>query len=467
MSWLIILIVFGVICFQTKVFIDTLKGIEKLKTIFPHNINLQVKLGVNNDDGTYRILSNRKDVKSEVWNSILSSINRYLGKNKGRVSDFALVKDIVDRNVDAAEEDVRELLPVPLYSGLVGTMLGIIVGLLYLVSSEGLETLLSSEIQNLSNVGVGGLLQDVAYAMIGSLFGVGFTTYSTLAVRNAKSGVENKKHVFLSWIQAELLPVMTDSTGAVMSQLSSELAVFNEKFHDNAVAMTTTVDKVNIATDNQIRLLDAVEKLQTKRVTQSSLELYERLSSSAGEIGRLAALLNNSASYLEQVRALNDRLDDSEGRMKTLEEMGEYFMRERTNIERIESISSEAVNSANEAMKRASEMFASHLKEMNIRLENSLEKQEKLLESKSAEMAKVITEVNNLSGVRQLLSDLNKTVQAQNRILQQNAGHNIGLPSPSPSFYSPSTFFKSLVAAASFAILVFFVFFILQYLKVI
>ena len=106
MSWLIILIVFGVICFQTKVFIDTLKGIEKLKTIFPHNINLQVKLGVNNDDGTYRILSNRKDVKSEVWNSILSSINRYLGKNKGRVSDFALVKDIVDRNVDAAEEDV-------------------------------------------------------------------------------------------------------------------------------------------------------------------------------------------------------------------------------------------------------------------------------------------------------------------------------------------------------------------------
>ena len=411
------------ICFQTKVFIDTLKGIEKLKTIFPHNINLQVKLGVNNDDGTYRILSNRKDVKSEVWNSILSSINRYLGKNKGRVSDFALVKDIVDRNVDAAEEDVRELLPVPLYSGLVGTMLGIIVGLLYLVSSEGLETLLSSEIQNLSNVGVGGLLQDVAYAMIGSLFGVGFTTYSTLAVRNAKSGVENKKHVFLSWIQAELLPVMTDSTGAVMSQLSSELAVFNEKYHDNAVAMTTTVDKVNIATDNQIRLLDAVEKLQTKRVTQSSLELYERLSSSAGEIGRLATLLNNSASYLEQVRALNDRLD--------------------------------------------SEMFASHLKEMNIRLENSLEKQEKLLESKSAEMAKVITEVNNLSGVRQLLSDLNKTVQAQNRILQQNAGHNIGLPSPSPSFDSPSTFFKSLVAAASFAILVFFVFFILQYLKVI
>ena len=71
------------------------------------------------------IINNENEVAKEIENSI----NTYLIKNKGAVSDFNLIKDIVERNCDAVESEIESVTPMPLYIGLVGTMLGIIVGL--------------------------------------------------------------------------------------------------------------------------------------------------------------------------------------------------------------------------------------------------------------------------------------------------------------------------------------------------
>ncbi len=54
-----------------------------------------------------------------IFNVILTSINRYLANNKGQVSDYYLMKDIVDRNVDAKEDEINTLIPIPLYLGLI------------------------------------------------------------------------------------------------------------------------------------------------------------------------------------------------------------------------------------------------------------------------------------------------------------------------------------------------------------
>ena len=59
---------------------------------------------------------------------ILNSVNGYLLRNKGAVSDFNLVKDIVDRNIDKVDDEISNHLPTPLYLGLMGTMLGIVGG---------------------------------------------------------------------------------------------------------------------------------------------------------------------------------------------------------------------------------------------------------------------------------------------------------------------------------------------------
>lgn len=468
MTFFISLIIVGVVGWQCYIFFwHTLPGIKRLGNIFPENVDRQMRV-YNKDEKDesipISISSDGRKKKSDVWDAIMSSINKYLRKNNGRVSDFSLIKDIVDRNCDAAEEDVRELVPVPLYTGLVGTMLGIIFGLIALVSSEGLETLLSSEISNLSDVGVGGLLIDVAVAMIGSCVGVGFTIASTMLIRDRVGEVEEHKHAFLSWIQAELLPVVSSSLTATIDRLSRDLMTFNADFRDNSRNMSETVHRVNTATDLQVRMLEAVEQLKSKRVSEASLELYERLSRSSQEIGRLADLLRNSTDYLNEVRLLNQKLDHSEKRMKTLEEMGEYFMRERTNVERIENIAVESVAAASAAVNNSVKQFEINLNKLHNQMESMLEKEQSIFEKKSREMMQVITEINNLSSVKQLISKLNETTKEQNRILQEQA---MAARGSNPGSAGIPTWLKVMIATACLTVIGFGLAFLMHYLNVI
>ena len=75
---------------------------------------------------------------------IIDSINKYLEKNKDAVTDFNLIRDIIDRNTDSIEEEIQTQIPIPLYYGLMGTMLGILIGVIALVFSGSLGNLLST-----------------------------------------------------------------------------------------------------------------------------------------------------------------------------------------------------------------------------------------------------------------------------------------------------------------------------------
>ncbi len=58
--------------------------------------------------------------KNLVFEKILFSTNNYLIRNRGASSDFNLIKDIVERNIDAVEEDINSSIGIPLYLGLMG-----------------------------------------------------------------------------------------------------------------------------------------------------------------------------------------------------------------------------------------------------------------------------------------------------------------------------------------------------------
>ena len=67
------------------------------------------------------------DVAKGILFQIVQAINSYLLKNKGATGDFLLIKDIVERYCDTKHEEIETQLPMPLYMGLMGTMLGIII----------------------------------------------------------------------------------------------------------------------------------------------------------------------------------------------------------------------------------------------------------------------------------------------------------------------------------------------------
>ena len=104
-----------------------------------------------------------------IYQEIETSINSYLESNKSGISDFSLMKDIVDRNCDAAEEEINTQIPIPLYLGLVGTMVGILVGIGHLWISGGLSDLLNIDSSSSGMDGIEALLGGVALAMISSI----------------------------------------------------------------------------------------------------------------------------------------------------------------------------------------------------------------------------------------------------------------------------------------------------------
>ena len=55
---------------------------------------------------------------------------------KRAVSDFNLGKDIVDRNFVKEVDEISNNLPIPWYLGLIDTMLGIVIGLMYVTQAE-------------------------------------------------------------------------------------------------------------------------------------------------------------------------------------------------------------------------------------------------------------------------------------------------------------------------------------------
>ena len=103
--------------------------------------------------------------KNPTLNEICNALNMYLQKNKGAASDFHLMKDVVERYCDAEEEEISVQQPIPLYLGLMGTMIGIIVGIGFIAMSGGLSS--DSLMDNITS-----LMTCVAIAMAASLVGI-------------------------------------------------------------------------------------------------------------------------------------------------------------------------------------------------------------------------------------------------------------------------------------------------------
>ena len=169
MEFTIIIILLVITILQFDSFVKNNKAIKFLKDIFPKNAD---KYSLNYDSETNLVSGIEANHKNQILQVIFKSINVYLSNNKGAVSDFNLIKDIVDRNCDSKEEEIHSQIPVPIYLGLAGTMIGILIGVGSLVFTGGLNDLINST--NGSGIeGIKGLLSGVSLAMISSITEIG------------------------------------------------------------------------------------------------------------------------------------------------------------------------------------------------------------------------------------------------------------------------------------------------------
>lgn len=383
----------------------------------------------NRDLAIQCLLEEEKDVQgissshyNPIFDEIKNAINNYLANNKGAVSDFHLMKDIVDRNCDAKEEEINTQIPVPLYLGLMGTMIGILVGLGYLWISGDLSALLNAgDSTNSGAKGVTALLGGVALAMISSIMGILLTTSGSMKAKSAKANTEREKHVFLSWMQVNLLPKLSNDTAQTLERMSQNLASFNNMFSKNTSELGQALSQVNEATKIQKQLIEEVGKLADKNISKQNLELYSALRSSSQEIATLGEFLRDSNLYLANVRDLNDKLDKNEQRTQAFEEMVVFFKKELTQIEQRKEAINKAVGEVDSRLDDTFRLLSQHSTDNMESFQVALGTQQAALQNKLNEIQIIVDELKNLTTIKDSISKFEKATAEQNRKIDKLA----------------------------------------------
>lgn len=335
MFTLLITVIIAIIVGQVFIFTKLNKKITEFKEVFKFPY----------DKTSYNTIVYQPKA-NKTFKVIVDCINDYITNNGNRANDYHLMQDIVERNCDSKEEEIQSQIPTTLYLGLIGTMLGIIIGISELFIGNGLSELLKGTVETTA---IENMLKGVAVAMIASAVGITLTTILTFIFKNAKAKNSGDKNLFLSWIQANLLPSMTSDVNNALDKMSTALSQFNEQFADNTQKLNDTLSLVAETTENQAELYRIINELDVAEMAKANVKVYKALKDSAEEITFLAQMLHASQEYVAEVRALNANLDKSEQRTKMFEEMGKYFESQNDVVgKRTEMLIDSIENSNNE-----------------------------------------------------------------------------------------------------------------------
>ena len=329
---LLIIVIIAIIVGQAVIFGRLKAKINAFKEVFKHPY----------DKAEFNTIT--YDSKANgIFKVIVTCINSYIQNNGNRANDYHLMQDIVERNCDSKEEEIQSQIPTTLYLGLIGTMLGIIIGISELFSGGGLSELLAGTVQTNA---IENMLKGVAVAMLASAAGITLTTILTFIFKSAKAKNADDKNLFLSWIQANLLPAMSSDVNTALDKMSEALSKFNDQFADNTQKLNSTLSLVAKTSEDQALLYDAISNLEIGEMAKANVKVYKALKDSAEQIDHLADVLRASRDYVDEVRTLNENLDKSERRTKMFEEMGDFF---RTEINAIETRKQMILNSIEES----------------------------------------------------------------------------------------------------------------------
>lgn len=363
----------------------------------------------SNEDGIQVIIINNEN---EVAKEIENSINTYLIKNKGAVSDFNLIKDIVERNCDAVESEIESVTPLPLYLGLVGTMLGIIVGL----GAIGLTTGFG-DIQQV----VDSLMSEVACAMVASLVGVLTTTFISWKSRKCNVVIEADKNKFYTWIQTELLPVLSSNTVSTLTLLERNLNRFNASFGDTIVKLDEKLSKVGETYEQQLEILRRIENLDMSQMATANVKILKALDSSSKSLEDFAQYMDNSTKYLSEVRKLTKQMDSHLKETESLEIIADFYKKQMTEIALRQDAIKSSVISVDDTLQKAlaslqanAEQGLSGLKQTYVKQQDEMEKlalqQGTALMDKLAKLDLIVELVHEMQSMPKQISNMEKAL---------------------------------------------------------
>jgi hypothetical protein len=268
--------------------------------------SVYVKVNIVESDG--------KD--NQIFDRILMSINTYLLRNRGASSEFILIKDIVERNTNTIEEEINSSVGIPLYLGLMGTMVGIVIGLFNMPALDSIND--ASMMDTRLNEGISLLIGGVKIAMIASFVGLLFTIIVTgWHFKGSRVFVEGRKNDFYNFVQVELLPLINQGLAATLDSLQRNLLRFNNEFAANLSGLGGMFESSSRAIREQKELIEALDRAKVSEMTKYNVSVLKQLNVSVSEFEKfnvflenLSRVAGNTESILNRTNELLNRTDN-------------------------------------------------------------------------------------------------------------------------------------------------------------
>lgn len=255
--------------------------------------------------------------QNPVAGNIVHSINTYLLRNSGAAPDFNLIKDIAERNSDAVEEEINSTISIPLYLGLLGTLIGIIMGLSNVsgLSFEGDATGSNAVLDR----AIPNLMGGVVTAMVASFTGLLLTIiHSGFFYKLAKAKNGSNKNAFFTFLQVDLLPLLNQNLNATLYSLQANLLTFNKEFGQNIQRLDVLMNRNYEAIVAQENMMDLLSKIDIMEFAAGNVKVLKELQKAIVSFG-------NFNEYVGAVNLAIQKTDSIVVRMNELLQRTDNF----------------------------------------------------------------------------------------------------------------------------------------------
>lgn len=326
---LTVAVVLCIIGVQYYFFTQTKSNIQKLKSFFPDISTLKLKEVIlpsrvirdagrleaflnavhedsqpdqvmdDDDEDVQRVslISKTGDYDNPEFERVVFKTNSYLCKNVGTAADYELLKNICEHDIEVLDDQIHNTLNAPLYLGLAGTFLGVIMG----ISGVNLNEFIIGDVES---SGLQHLLWGVVAAMIASLCGLGMTVYNTVYLyKESVKDNDLAKEKYFDFLRRELMPVLSNSMASSLSSLKSVLGHFVDRFGRNLDSYAESAQLLNDNLEKQHIVLEEINKLSLTRTATKIAETF--------------VTLKDSADKLEIFKTYQDNLNDTIGKVET------------------------------------------------------------------------------------------------------------------------------------------------------
>ena len=246
---------------------------------------------------------------STPFKEVIEETNSYLCKNVGTSADLAILEDICNSKIDTIESEIQNSLNVPLYLGLGGTFIGIIVGLAGIVFN--LDTLFGAGSAAAATSPLRNLLLGVVIAMVASFVGLGLMTWnSAIEYKKALRICDRGKISYFDFLRRELMPSLSNSMASSLNSLKSVLGEFVGKFGRNLTAYNNSAELLNDNIEKQHLLLVEINKMNQTQMATTIAETFDQLSRSSEAFTVFHKYQDDLNGTVQQVESALSRIDE-------------------------------------------------------------------------------------------------------------------------------------------------------------